>query len=78
MMQVFDRLGDRWVVKPEILKDIYLMMRHDVRFLSTRNGGGIRYKSMEGHIRKHYRIFSINERQLRYLVVCVETCRQKT
>lgn len=68
IMEIFDRLGKRWAVRPAILKDIYLMMRHDVRFLSIRNGGGIRYKAMETHIRERYSIDTVSERQLRYLV----------
>ena len=77
MIEVFERLGEKWAVKPEILKDIYLMLKHDVRFFSTRNGGGMRYKAMENHIAKNYRIHTIGERQLRYLVICLNDCREK-
>lgn len=77
MMEVFDRLGGLWAVKPGILKDIYLLMRHDVRFMSMRNGGGIKYRKMEHHIKLQYRVFTITERRLRYLVRHVESVSSK-
>lgn len=73
-MEIFDRLGCKWAVKPIILKDIYLMMRHDRRFRLPRSEGnpGIKYKKVQKHLEDAYRIHTVNERQLRYLVKCIE------
>jgi len=72
MMEIFNRLGTRWAIKPAILKDIYLMMKHDIRFYTPRNGGGIRYIAMQDHLETNWRIYTIKERQLRYLVNKIE------
>lgn len=66
--QVFIRLGRKWLVPPEILRDIYSLMKNDVRFMSTKGCHGVRYKKMEVHLRKVYHIDNVNERMLRYLV----------
>ena len=66
--QVFDRLGNRWLVPPAVLRDVYSLMVNDMRFHSTKGSGGIRYKRMEKHLHETYRITEVSERQLRYLV----------
>lgn len=73
-VQIFRRLSERWSVSEEFLKDVYFIMCNDVRFMSLRNEGGIQYKKMENHLKRNYRIVSIKERQLRYLVMVVKNC----
>jgi len=66
----------RWEIDQAILEDIYFILLNDLRFYSTRNGGGLRYKLMEQHLKKHYKL-DVTERKLRYLVLQIKRGRER-
>lgn len=73
--EIFKRLGSRWYVKWQFLRDVYFLMQNDLRFSSGRSDFGIRYAKVSTHLNRDYRV-EVSPRQLRYLVLLVKSNKQ--
>lgn len=71
MDEILKRMAERWFVKQQFLKDVYFLMRNDLRFSSSRSISGIRYTKVSRHLRENYKV-DINARQLKYLVCLIK------
>lgn len=70
--QIFFRLGNKWLVKPAFLEDVYYLMLNDLRFSSLRTARGIRYSKVSEHLYENYQI-TLSPAQLKYLVSLVSS-----
>lgn len=73
--RIFQRLGDKWLIKWAFLKDVYFLMQNDMRFSSMRSDQGIRYAKMARHLNENYQV-EITPKQLKYLVFLVKTHKE--
>lgn len=68
---IFSRLGNRWLIKPAFLRDVYSLMRNDIRFASLRHDDGIRFSKVADYLKVSYGL-EIKPRQLKYLVLLIK------
>lgn len=71
MDEIIKRLSARWFVKQQFLKDVYFLMKNDLRFSSGRSISGIRYVKTSQYLADNYGI-DIKPRQLKYLVCTIK------
>jgi len=64
---IFQRIGNKWYLKWQFVRDIYFLMCNDIRFYSPRSSNGIRYAKVSKYLKDSYDVH-LTPSQLKYLV----------